>query len=174
MLPGILVSSDPYNTNIEAIQSFTLRSQKDLNVPVTDIVKVWYSSSKSIGGYTNIVNDGFIVKWEEPLEFMTASAIQPIMQFYSVDTNTIYPPQLEIKWDDQSFETGSLPPIQTTDMYVALDSNPGVFYSESINRFRLNVRPDFPGSYISNSFNRYYKSSSTKWIIIFSKGFRYK
>ena len=137
-------SSDPYNTNIEAIQSFTLRSQKDLNVPVTDIVKVWYSSSKSIGGYTNIVNDGFIVKWEEPLEFMTASAIQPIMQFYSVDTNTIYPPQLEIKWDDQSFETGSLPPIQTTDMYVALDSNPGVFYSESINRFRLNVRPDFP------------------------------
>ena len=137
-------SSDPYNTNIEAIQSFTLRSQKDLNVPVTDIVKVWYSSSKSIGGYTNIVNDGFIVKWEEPLEFITASAIQPIMQFYSVDTNTIYPPQLEIKWDDQSFETGSLPPIQTTDMYVALDSNPGVFYSESINRFRLNVRPDFP------------------------------
>ena len=137
-------SSDPYNTNIEAIQSFTLRSQKDLNVPVTDIVKVWYSSSKSIGGYTNIVNDGFIVKWEEPLEFMTASAIQPIMQFYSVDTNTIYPPQLEIKWDDQSFENGSLPPIQTTDMYVALDSNPGVFYSESINRFRLNVRPDFP------------------------------
>ncbi len=137
-------SSDPYNTNIEAIQSFTLRSQKDLNVPVTDIVKVWYSSSKSIGGYTNIVNDGFIVKWEEPLEFMTASAIQPIMQFYSVDTNTIYPPQLEIKWDDQSFETGSLPPIQTTDMYVALDSNPGVFYSESINRFRLNIRPDFP------------------------------
>ena len=137
-------SNDPYNTNIEAIQSFTLRSQKDLNVPVTDIVKVWYSSSKSIGGYTNIVNDGFIVKWEEPLEFMTASAIQPIMQFYSVDTNTIYPPQLEIKWDDQSFETGSLPPIQTTDMYVALDSNPGVFYSESINRFRLNVRPEFP------------------------------
>ena len=137
-------SNDPYNTNIEAIQSFTLRSQKDLNVPVTDIVKVWYSSSKSIGGYTNIVNDGFMVKWEEPLEFVTASAIQPIMQFYSVDTNTIYPPQLEIKWDDQSFETGSLPPIQTTDMYVALDSNPGLFYSESINRFRLNVRPDFP------------------------------
>ena len=137
-------SSDPYNTNIEATQSFTLRSQKDLNVPVTDIVKVWYSSSKSIGGYTNIVNDGFIVKWEEPLEFMTASAIQPILQFYSVDTNTIYPPQLEIKWDDQSFKTGSLPPIQTTDMYVALDSNPGIFYSESINRFRLNVRPDFP------------------------------
>ncbi len=137
-------SSDPYNTNIYVSQSFTLRSQKDLNTPVTDIVKVWYSSSRSIGGYTNIENNGFLVKWEDAIEFSTTDAIQPIMQFYSVDTNTIYPPQLEIKWDDSSFETGSLPPIQTTDLYVALDSNPGIFYSESINRFRLNVRPDFP------------------------------
>ena len=66
------------------------------------------------------------------------------MQFYSVDTNTIYPPLLEIKWDDQSFNPGDLPQISTTDLYVALDSNPGVFYSGSVNRFRLNVRPDFP------------------------------
>ena len=137
-------SSDPNNTNLYVTQSFTLRSDKDLNAPVTDIVKVWYSSSKSIGGHTNIQNNGFLVKWEDTIEFSTADAIQPIMQFYSVDTNTIYPPTLEIKWDDSSFETGSLPPIQTTDLYVALDSNPGVFYEESVNRFRLNIRPDFP------------------------------
>ena len=137
-------SLDP-NAQIEASQCFTLRSQKDLNVNVSDIVKTWYSSSKAIAGtYTNIVNDGFIVKWEDAIEFSQADANQPIMQFYSVDTNTIYPPCLEIKWDDQVFETGLLPPIQTTDLYVALDSNPGLFYSESVNRFRLNVRPDFP------------------------------
>ena len=61
------------------------------------------------------------------------------MQFYSVDTNTIYPPVLEIQWDDQVFETGSLPPLQTADMFVALDNNPGVFYSESINIFLVVV-----------------------------------
>ena len=157
-------SDDPYNTNLEVTQSFTLRSQKDLNANVTDIVKVWYSSSNNIGGYLNIENNGFIVKWEDSLEFSQANAIQPIMQFYSVDTNTIYPPCLEIKWDDQSFETGSLPPIQTTDMYVALDSNPGIFYSESINRFRLNVRPDFPTrTFLTSSIdtqNHYLNSSS--------------
>ena len=27
---------------------------------------------------------------------------------------------------------------------VDLDNNPGVYYSESINKFRLNVRPEFP------------------------------
>ena len=153
------------NANIEVSQCFTLRSQKDLNAPVTDIVKTWYSSSKGIAGtYTNIVNDGFIVKWEDTIEFNTSDAIQPIMQFYSVDTNTIYPPQLELKWDDQVFDTGDLPPIQTTDLFVALDSNPGIFYSESINRFRLNVRPDFPTrTFLTSSLdtqNHYLNSSS--------------
>ena len=136
-------SGDPNHPNIEVTQSFTLRSDKDLNAPVTDIVKVWYSGSKGLSPFT-IENKGFIVKWEESIEFNVADAIQPIMQFYSVDTNTIYPPVLEFKWDDQSFNPGDLPEIATTDLYVALDSNPGVFYSQSINRFRLNVRPDFP------------------------------
>ena len=57
-------------------------------------------------------------------------------------------------------------------MYVALDSNPGVFYSESINRFRLNVRPDFPVRTFQtasiDTINQF------RIIIIFSKGFRYK
>jgi hypothetical protein len=136
-------SGDINYPNIVTTQSFTLRSKKDLNAPVTDIIKVWYSGSKGLSPFT-IENNGFIVKWEDSIEFNVADAIQPIMQFYSVDTNTIYPPVLEFKWDDQSFEPGALPEIETTDLYVALDSNPGVFYSQSINRFRLNVRPDFP------------------------------
>ena len=153
------------NANIEVSQCFTLRSEKDLNAPVTDIIKTWYSSSKGIAGtYTRIVNDGFIVKWEATIEFSTSYAIQPIKQFYSVDTNTIYPPQLELKWDDQVFETGNLPAIATTDFYAALDSNPGVFYSESINRFRINVRPDFPTrTFLTASLdtqNHYLNSSS--------------
>ena len=137
-------SSDPTHTDLTPTQSFDYRTTKDINVNVSDIIKVWYSSSNSIGGYTSIKNEGFIVKWEDAVEFSTSDAIQPIMQFYSVDTNTIYPPALEIKWDDQVFTTGSLNEISTPDLYVALDNNPGVFYSGSINRFRLNVREEFP------------------------------
>lgn len=137
-------SSDPNNINIKTTQSFSYRSIKDLDINVTDIVNVWYSSSKDIGGYTNIENNGFIVKWEDIIEFNNNEAIQPIMQFYSIDTHTIYPPQLEIKWDDFNFETGSLPPIDNPDVFISIDNNPGTFYEESINRFRLNVRPEFP------------------------------
>ena len=157
-------SNDPNNTNLTPYQTFNLRTEKDIKLDVTDVVNVWYSSSNSIGGYTNIANEGFLVKWEDAVEFSKADAIQPIMQFYSVDTNTIYPPVLEIKWDDQSFETGSLSEINSTDLFVALDNNPGVFYSESINRFRLNVRPEFPiRTYQTASLfttNNYLNSSS--------------
>ena len=137
-------SNDPNHTKLTPTQSFDYRTTKDLNVNVSDIVKVWYSSSKSIGGYTNIQNNGFIVKWENAVEFSTSDAVQPIMQFYSVDTNTIYPPCLEIKWNDQIYNSGSLSPITTSNFYASLDNNPGVFYTDSVNRFGINVREEFP------------------------------
>ena len=157
-------SNDPNHINLTPTQSFDYRTAKDLNVDVSDIVKVWYSSSNSIGGYTNIQNNGFIVKWEKVIEFSTADAIQPIMQFYSVDTNTIYPPCLELKWDDQVFNTGSLSPITTSNFYASLDNNPGIFYSNSVNRFGINVREDFPTRTFQTSSlytnNKYLNSGS--------------
>ena len=137
-------SDDTNNTNLVVSQNLAYRSFKDLNLNVTDIVNVWYSSSNSIGGFTNIENEGFILKFTESLEFDESTDIQPQLQYYSIDTNTIYPPVLEMKWDDQSFETGSLSEINTSDLLIALDNNSGIFYSESINRFRLNVREEFP------------------------------
>ena len=52
-------SSDPNNTNVATSVEYQLRSDKDLNVDVSDIVNIWYSSSNNIGGYTNIENNGF-------------------------------------------------------------------------------------------------------------------
>ena len=157
-------SSDPNNTTINVSQSFDLRTVKDINLDVSDIVKVWYSSSNSIGGYTNIQNNGFIIKWEDVIEFNTNDAVQPILQFYSVDTNTIYPPCLELKWDDQLFETGSLSEISTSDIFMSLGSNPGVFNLDSVNRFRLNVREQFPTrTFLTSSLyttNKYLNSGS--------------
>ena len=137
-------SNDPFHPNLNPTQSFDIRTTKDIDINVSDIVKVWYSSSNAIGGYTNIQNNGFIVKWEKAIEFSTSDAVQPIMQFYSIDTNTIYPPCLEIKWNDQIYDSGSLSPITTSNFYASLDNNPGVFYTDSVNRFGINVREEFP------------------------------
>ena len=124
-------------------QSFDLRTTKDLTLEVSDIIKIWYSSSNTLGGYPSIDNNGFIVKWGDTIEFNASPSVQPITRFYSVDTNTIYPPVLELKWDDSSYST-TLPPVTSEDIFISLDSNQGEFYKESVNRFRLNVRPEFP------------------------------
>ena len=131
--------------NLNYSQSFNLRTTKDISTNVTDIVKTWYSSSKGeIGTYTRVENNGFLLKWNDDIEFNTSLAIQPNMQFYSVDTNTIYPPVLEIKWRDFTYDPVGLQEITSSDLYLAIDNNPGVFYSESINQFRINCRPEFP------------------------------
>ena len=132
-------------TSLVGSQTFNVRSTKDLNIGVTDTIKLWYSSSKNIapGTYLQYENQGFILKWDDSIEFTANRSIQPILKYYSVDTNTIYPPVLELKWDDYSYDT-TLNEITTTDLFVGVDQNPGIFYSQSFNRFRLNVRPEFP------------------------------
>ena len=125
-----------YLTDYSASQVIGIRTVKDLNIDVSNIITEWSAS--------NIDNYGFMVKLTGSQEFVSSSAVQPILKYYSVDTNTIYPPVLEIKWDDSSFETGSLSAVTSTDVFIGLDSNEGIYYSESINRFRLNVRPEFP------------------------------
>ena len=137
-------SNNPQVSSIEKSKTFSIKSSKDLNVNVTDHIKLWYSSSKNLDtGYIRVENEGLILKWDNNIEFTPSQSTQPIMKFYSGDTNTIYPPSLELKWEDVSYNT-TLTEISTTDLFIGLDSNPGIFRSESINRFRLNVRPEFP------------------------------
>ena len=120
-------------------QSFELRSNKDITANVTTIVSKWYSGS--------LPNNGFIVKLTGSQEFNPNQYVQPIFKFYSVDTNTIYPPQLEFRWRDYSTVlTGSLASkiVTTPTIKISLDQNPQEFYPDSINRFRLNVSPLYP------------------------------
>ena len=140
---GNWVVSGSDGTEYAVSQTFGLRSSKDLKVNTTTIVSSWYSASSGLGG---IENNGFIIKWEDAIEFNPNKQVQPVMQYYSVDTNTIYPPELEFRWDDSSWSTGSstIPELFQPNCFVSLAENPGVFLSESINRFRLNVRPKYP------------------------------
>ena len=126
-------------------QSFALRSNKDLNVNTKEIVKKWYSGSVDVSN--GFRNNGFLVKLSENAEFFTTSSQQPIFKYYSVDTNTIYPPQLEFKWRDfTTVLTGSLTSsiVSDSNLKMSLAENPGVFNINSINRFRLNISPMYP------------------------------
>ena len=120
-------------------QSFDTRTTKDLKVNAKTVVEKWYSGS--------FTNNGFITKWENSVEFNTNTQIQPVMQFYSVDTNTIYPPELYFKWKDYTTVLdgeASASIVNTTNIVSSLAENPGVFTPSSINRFRFNVAAKYP------------------------------
>ena len=142
--------------------SFGPRSDKDLNIIVDDIVQAWTSSE--------LPNHGFIIKWEGGAEFNTSKLVQPVMQYYSVDTNTIYPPELEFRWDDSSWITSSdIPVLDQQNIFISLAENPGVFYAESVNRFRLNVREKYPKrEYVTGSLytKQHYLPSASAWYAV--------
>lgn len=115
-------------------QSFSYYDDKDINIDVTPIVRSWYSGS--------IANNGFIIK--QAVEFVDNLLYNINLDYFSRDTHTIYPPQLEIKWRDYSFVTGSLTEINILPATIAVDNNPGTFYPDSDNIFRVNSRPEYP------------------------------
>ena len=126
-------------------QSFDLRSDKDIDIGVKTIVSKWYSGS--------LPNYGFLTKFSGSSEFNTSLDIQPTLKYYSVDTNTIYPPQLEFKWRDYtSILTGSESTIVSDpNIKMSLAENPGRFYQDSVNRFRLNISPLYPARVFQTS-----------------------
>lgn len=127
---GLWYTSSTY----QATQSFTNSTSKDIELKVTNAVSAWYSSS--------ISNEGFIIKHDSSLEFTTASKFET--KYFSGNTHTIYPPCLEIRWDDSVYNTGSLSAI-TSDLFViTLGNNKEEYQQDSIQRFRVNVRDKYP------------------------------
>jgi len=127
------------SSNYLVTESFALRDVKDIEINTSNTVNAWYSSS--------IPNYGFLIKLTGSQEFNISEYVQPMFKFYSVDTNTIYPPTLEFRWRDYSTvltgsATGSI--VSTSNIKMSLAENPGVFFPESINRFYINVSSLYP------------------------------
>jgi len=147
---------------ITASQIFSYSSDKDINLNVSNIIRTWYTGA--------ISDDGFIIKLSPSSEFTNNVNIQPELKFFSVDTHTIYPPQLEFKWRDYSWNTGSstLTILNTLPAVITLAQNPGYFYSGSVNRFRVNSRPEYPPQLWSTSSiytQNYYLPTASYWAI---------
>ena len=95
-------------------QSFSYQSP-DIEMDITHVVDKWISGSGQLG---NIDNHGLIV--------MRSGSMNPVgeendtsrqdLKFFSRNTNTIYSPKLELRWDDRFPITGEI-----TSSFTALD-----------------------------------------------------
>jgi hypothetical protein len=118
----------------EDSQSFSINVTKDINANVTDIV----------GNFNNlnIPNNGFLIRMEGGYEFNASSSYS--LKYFSKDTHTIYPPQLEIRWDDSSYNTGSLTVLPNDNTVITLGNNVGQYNTNTTYQFRVNARPTYP------------------------------
>ena len=87
---GTYVASD------EVTQSFSSESP-DINMDITSVAKKWFSGDNT--------NYGLLLRLSGSRENSTGSFED--IKFFSRQTNTIYSPKIELKWDDHLPATGS-------------------------------------------------------------------
>lgn len=119
--------------NISGSQNFQINSDHDINLDVTDQIKLFYSES--------VDNYGLLLKLEDRFENNTTQSIS--LKYFGVDSNTIFPPYLEFKWDDFTYSS-SLSEL-TTDIATLSIKNAKEKYTDSDTvKFRISARPKYP------------------------------
>jgi len=130
--------------------------KRDVRANVTDLVNNFiYSSS-------DYPNNGFIIKREDSgshgdhpsssmFDFNSGQEGDDSrlgnLKYFSRETHTIYPPKLEVVWDDSSWSTGSLSPLTTSDLEnlkVYVKNLREEYKENSIVKFRVVGRELYP------------------------------
>lgn len=129
-----------WSTNVYYSQSFDKYVQ-NLNVEVTEYVNDWLRGDRE--------NNGFIIlksKQDESSARKLGSA-----KFFSSDTHTIYVPNLEVKWNNTTFSTGSLSPQTNSDLVVYMKDFQSEYKENSKTKIRVYGRERYPARTFSVS-----------------------
>jgi len=130
-----------YIAGDEVTQSFSSESP-DIEVDVTSIAKKWFSGENK--------NYGLLLRLSGSRETSTGSFED--IKLFSKQTNTIYSPKLELRWDDHVYETGSLTALDlsgNTENYLyQLHAREAYKENETV-KFRFGARK----RYIDKSFS---------------------
>lgn len=149
-----------WNAMYSASQTFNYIASKDLKLDVTDIVTEWFSGS--------IPNHGFLLKLTGSIELYASSSLET--KFFSMDTHTIYPPCLEMRWDDSVFNTGStnFGVVELDDFILLAENNLGDYKEDNKYRFKFRARDRFPARNFTTSseyLNWKFLPSQSYWAI---------
>tara|TARA_B100001059_G_scaffold10059_1_gene8202 strand:- start:10376 stop:11509 length:1134 start_codon:yes stop_codon:yes gene_type:complete len=133
-------------------QTFSNADSLDLNVDVTNIVQKFSASINASQTYpTGIPNYGFILKNSDTIEENVSSS-NGTLQYFSVDTHTIYPPKLTFKWDDSIHEKQSSAKLEG-DLSVSLYNNKREYNKNDVAKIKLHVRDKYPTRQFTSSSN---------------------
>ena len=124
-------------TSPSEIGSQIFSESKDLRINVSESCAAWSSST--------YVNNGLMVRRTGSQE--TDAYSYGSTTFFGKDTHTIYPPRLEICWDDKYWDTSGLTALNVQDpeaVFFYLKNNRGAYKRGSKIRFNINGREKYP------------------------------
>jgi hypothetical protein len=151
------LGGDLITGSYDASKSFDLKSNLDLDIDVTSFVDAVTSGS--------IENNGQAIKLADNLEFETTSSIT--LQYFGVDTNTVFPPYMEFKWNDSSFNS-SLDELSTDIATISIKNQKEKYIDSDKTRFRISARPKYPARAFTTSsiyLTEYKLPQDTYWAI---------
>lgn len=153
---GNWYSSSLASGSLESVQTHVLNSTHDVNIDVSKAIRLMNASI--------LDNNGFILKLQDDLEYNTTSSIR--LKYYGADTNTIYPPFLEFKWDDSIYTTGSLGVLSNNISTINITNNKGKYTDTGKQRFKITAKPKYPARTFTTSsvyLTNYALPSASYW-----------
>jgi hypothetical protein len=125
-------------------ESFSYRPS-DINMDVTNAVKVWLSGS----GGASIPNYGFLLQFADTDE--ADSTKMGYVRFFSRETHTIYVPRLTAYWDNSTFTTGSMAAADL-ESYLIYSKVKPEYKDTEIAKIRVYARDKYPRKSPTNLF----------------------
>jgi hypothetical protein len=147
-----------WHKEVYGSQSFAWGTE-DMRMDVTPVVNSWLDETYP--------NEGFIIKRSGSIEVQNIksgseaegnSDVLGNFVFFSRQTNTIYPPKLEVEWYDTSWNTGSLDPLSSTNLEDLVFYMKGLrteYKEKSKMKFRVVGRERYPTKSYSNTSSEY-------------------
>tara|TARA_Y100000593_G_scaffold90789_1_gene178001 strand:- start:112 stop:1257 length:1146 start_codon:yes stop_codon:yes gene_type:complete len=139
-------------------QSFAWGTE-DMRMDVTPIVNSWLDKTYP--------NEGFMLKRSGSVEVTNIQSgsgeegntdLLGNFSFFSRQTNTIYPPKLEVVWYDTKWTTGSLDPLTSANLEDLVFYMKGLrpeYKEKSKTKFRVVGRERYPTKSYSNTASEY-------------------
>ena len=144
-----------------ATQSFSYKTP-DVEMNITPIVNFWLSQP-AIG------NNGLLLKFSGSQETETTGSNRKYadLKFFSSQTNTIFSPKLEVRWDDHKpctgSNTGSLQPLDMSgesDNFVYMRGLKQSYKPTETVKFRIGTRK----RYIQKTFTNSYQLATGSYV----------
>jgi len=140
-------------SEFRATQQFLEGDSLDTMFEVKNIVQKFSSSLFNNDPIpTGIQNNGFLLKMPDSVESNASSSFGEI-QYFSVDTHTIYPPKLVFKWDDSSYVLGEGGIAKSGSLNISFYNNKKEYNQNDEALFRIHVREKYPTRTFSTTSN---------------------